>query len=506
MSDNNENNEKSQEIYGNSYSNVISNIPQNSSLSPEIFLDDNIPPDQEIPPEYIIEKRKNNTWIYFVLGLFGLLCVGVFITLLYLLFFDNNIKQNPNILTQQITLTWWGPLEEKEIYSKAIAEYEKRNPLVKISYEKNEKKGYRELLDAKIRNGKGPDIFMYHNTWLRQIKDISSTMPEDMMTEQQFSENFYPVHKKDLVISGKIYGLPAEIDGLMLLYNPEILKQNNILSPPRSWTEDLQQVAKTITTRNVQGAITISGIGLGTSRNISYFSDILTTIIMQNKGNYYAFSSKEAKEGISFYTSFYEKGIWDETLPDTITAFSQGKVAMIFAPATDVNKIKELNPDIQVRITQVPRSPNGNTFSLASYWAYGVSASSQNQLESWKFLNFLSSPEVEQLIFAEQSKNKLVPSAYARKSIASLMLPDQYLGPILQQAPFFETAPMCDNTLDSGINDYNIRYVSNMITSIIENKDANQSDKKENNPYEIAEKGITDKLKLFGYIEKKNLW
>src|ERR1035437_1886814 len=100
-----------------------------------------------------------------------------------------------------------------------IADFEKSNPNIKINYSKQDIKQYRETLTTRIGNGTGPDIFYFHNTWLPMFKNSLLPMSQDVITNQDFSKNFYPVAQADLISNGAIYGIPAEIDTLALYVN-----------------------------------------------------------------------------------------------------------------------------------------------------------------------------------------------------------------------------------------------------------------------------------------------
>ena len=76
-------------------------------------------------------------------------------------------------------------------------------------------------------------------------------------------------------------------------------------------------------------------------------------------------------------------------MPNSIIAFAQEKVAMIFAPSWQVLTIKTINPELKLKVVPVPSVPGSSPVSLASYWVEGVSRYSKNQTEAWKFIRYL---------------------------------------------------------------------------------------------------------------------
>src|SRR3989344_3365987 len=69
-----------------------------------------------------------------------------------------------------VTLRFWGLWESATTMNQIINDYKKNNPNVNIVYEKKSLQQYREALQAQIQEGKGPDIFMFHNTWTPMLK------------------------------------------------------------------------------------------------------------------------------------------------------------------------------------------------------------------------------------------------------------------------------------------------------------------------------------------------
>lgn len=81
-----------------------------------------------LPPEtpLVFEENKNR---YLFIGVFVVIIFIVFVFILKFLFSG---KKTP----KAVSLTYWGLWEEKEVFEPLIADYQKRNPYVKINYQK----------------------------------------------------------------------------------------------------------------------------------------------------------------------------------------------------------------------------------------------------------------------------------------------------------------------------------------------------------------------------------
>ncbi len=367
--------------------------------------------------------------------------------------------------SKPITLTYWGLWENEQILASIISEYKKTHPKVEIVYSKQSPKQYRERLQAALARGDGPDLFRYHNTWVPMLKDDLAAANQTGYTAAEFQQTFYPVATSDLVIGGKVYGAPLEFDGLGLYYNEDLLRAGGV-SPPTTW-EEFRQAALTLTVKDQNGQIVTAGAALGTATNIEHFSDILAVMMTQNGVNLKNPTSKEAQDALSFYRLFAEKpsNVWDETLDNSILAFSNGRVAFMFAPSWQVFTIKQINPNLKFQIIPIPQLP-GTTVTWASYWVEGVSSKSKHIDAAWEFLKFLTSKESEVTLYSESSKTRSFGEPYSRIDLAETVKNDPYVGSFVRQAPTAQSFFLASRTYDNGINDRMIKYLEDGVNSL----------------------------------------
>jgi len=436
--------------------------PEVSSLEEPITEGSSSPP--QSPP--IFEESKSQP-VFMIIGLVIFLLVFVFV--LRIFFFS---KKTP----KKITLNYWGLWEEREVFEPLIIDYQKKYPYVKIVYQKMDPQDYRDKLLARSRNGQGPDIFRFHNTWLPEIKEIAAAIPSSIMSNNEFEKTFYKIHQKDLKVGDKYFGLPLEIDGLVLIYNVNLLKKAGIDHPPTTWDELIDMVPK-LTVKDTNGNIITASIALGLTVNVEHFSDILALMFYQNGVDIKNLDSKEAADALESYRKFAEppNSFWDENMPNSITAFVQEKVAMIFAPSWQILSIKAANPEIEVRAAPIPSLPGASPVSIASYWVEGVSKMSLNQIEAWRFLKFLIEKENLTKFYELAARTRLFGEPYSRIDLASLLVQNDYIGAVIKQADYFISVPAVSRTFDNGLNDEIVKYLENAINATIEGVSYNEA-------------------------------
>ena len=372
---------------------------------------------------------------------------------------------------QEVTITYWGLWENDGIIKPIITEFEAKNPKIKVQYSKQSHRQYRERLQAAIERGDGPDIFRYHNTWVPMLKNQLAAVPETVMTASQFKNTYYPVATNDLVGGQTIYGMPLMVEGLGLYYNEDLFVAAEVTAPPTTWEELLALVPKIAKPEGTGFAV--SAIALGTTGNIENYSDILATMFMQNGANLAIPKGKEAEEALAFYHKFANPTdpvyTWNETMDNSMYAFANGKVAMIFAPswrAFDIIEMaKQVNPALKFKIAPIPQLP-GNTVTWASYWVEGLSEKSTYKKQAAEFLKFLTSRESMIKLYAEESKVRLFGEPYARIDMATLLSTAPFVGPFITQAKDARSFPLASRTFDNGLNDRMMKYMENAVNAI----------------------------------------
>ncbi len=478
MDDNKINSEENQPktIFKNAPRPVFETVPENESatISPQAQLKpEEISPDMQPPqshsspvPADVLHNQpayhEGNKAQYIFAGV-GIIFFLFIFFILFRLFFGQKAVQ------KETKLLYWGLWEDQEVFDPLVKEYQGLHKNITITYQKMSPQDYREKLLARSKNGEGPDIFRFHNTWIPQIKEVMTAVPPNIMSKSEFEKVFYPIHQSDLNIGGKYYGLPLMIDGLVLVYNEGLLRKAGINTAPSSW-EDVFDFAGRLSVKDKDGTLITGGIALGTASNVEHFSDIFGLILIQNGGDIRRMNQPEAVGALEGYRRFSEppNNVWDKNMPNSTVAFIQEKVGMIIVPSWEILNIKAANPDIVLKVAPIPLVPGGKAVSIASYWIEGVSRFSKNQIESWNFLKFLVQKENVTKLYSQQVKTRLFGEPYSRVDLAQTLIQDPYIGAVIKQADSYVSLPMISKTYDNGLNDEINRYIENAINATME--------------------------------------
>jgi multiple sugar transport system substrate-binding protein len=433
-------------------------------------------------------KRNLHLSAKFFRILIGLVVVLVIVAIVALtLFAFSNKKTNP-----EVTLNYWGLWEDSKTMQVVINDFQRQNPNIKIKYTKQDAKQYRDILVARKDNGKGPDIFVFHNTWYPMLTSMLLPFSKDTMTGKEFTDTFYPVMQKDLIKGGAIYGIPTGVDTLALYINKDIFSSAGI-KPPTNWTEFIDD-SRLLTVKDTDGKIKTAGAAMGAFDNVTHAPDIISLLFLQNSADLGNIdSSRDRIQGaLTFYSSFVtdSANVWDSTLDPSLLAFSKGNLAMFFGYSWDYFTIKQFNPNLNFEIVPVPQLAN-QSVNIASYWASGVSASTLHQKEALRFLKFLAQKSTEQSLYLEESKGRAFGEPYARIDLSGSLKDNQIVYPFVSQAKTADSSYFVDSTNDNGLNQELNTYLGNAVNSIYNGTSVESA-------FDTFSQGVTQVLQKYG--------
>ncbi|MEK7478916.1 MAG: extracellular solute-binding protein [Patescibacteria group bacterium] len=344
-----------------------------------------------------------------------LIVIGVIVAIL-LIFIGIFTGVLPGLKSQTIPppsmdLVIWGVGDEGDAFNNSLLAYTKLYPNIKAVYKKIDEANYEQELVNALAAGTGPDVFMVSNSWLPKHSDKVLTMPQDKLSLNQLRSLFPEVVEKDFVWNGSIFALPLYIDSLALFYNQDIFDNYAIALPPVDWLQFknlIPKLRKTDSDGSLQRAAAAIG---GSEKNIHNASDILSLLMIQagsemTTENFtsasFTSSIKSGQTGVEsldFYTKFADPKdlyyTWNENMPYSLDAFSQGKTAMVFEYASQVDVLKIKNPFLKVKISSMPQPDSKkDAVNYADYRGLAVSKYAQYPEWVWDLVIYLTTDEI----------------------------------------------------------------------------------------------------------------
>lgn len=432
-----------------------------------------VPPTYQAPEPIVAPPIKSSPFKFIAPIIGGLAVLGLIIFVISRIFSGVKPSVKTTTKAQAITINYWGLWETPAIMKPVIDAFEAANPGIKVNYQLQSQQDYQDRLQTAIAGTTPPDVARIHSTWLPLFIKNLLPAPANTVSATEIQTNFYPVVANSVVISGQVYGVPMNMDGLVLFMNTNMLKQAN-LSGPTSW-EDLRTIAKTLTIRDpLTSKITRAGVALGNTTNVRLWPDILSLMLFQAGANLLNPTGKEVTSTLSFYTSFAQPGqFWDDTLPDSVVAFANEKVALIIAPLWVVPEIQAINPTLIWQTAPLPQLPGVDPVSWASMWIETVPKNSPHPQEAWKLVSFLASAKAQQTLFESAVKERNLAQVPANKAVSQLASQnpvDAALVAGLASAKTFYTGSLTHDN-DTALNARLIKYLEDAVNSTAKRQD-----------------------------------
>ncbi|MDO8435290.1 MAG: extracellular solute-binding protein [bacterium] len=332
--------------------------------------------------------------------------------------------------SQPIELTWWRVWDPEDTVKDIVQQYQARHPNIKITYRQLRFEEYeKELLNA-WAEGRGPDVFSIHNTWVGAYEGKLLPLPETItipeivptgpscgkqqtktvlqtyrtLKPQDVNNRFVEAASHDAVRNGAVQALPMGLDTMVMYYNKSLLDAAGIPVPPRTWDEFVA-TSQRLTVITDRGDVVQSGGALGRADNVDRASDILALLMMQSgapmieDGKINFDNAKGASadldpglRALRFYTDFAnpvkESYSWNEKQPRSLDAFIQGKAAFFLGYSFHLPLIKARAPKLVFGVASVPQLTPERPLTVANYWLEGVFSNTKHKNEAWDFVMF----------------------------------------------------------------------------------------------------------------------
>lgn len=369
--------------------------------------------------------KKYNKSILIALATFTVLLVGGIGC--------KGLSQEEQAAVAPITINYWTVYNDVDTIRAFADAYQGLHSYVTIKVRQVRYEEFDNLFANALADDVAPDIVSMSPRWINKYLNRLDPMPAsvkvaNIFTEGQFQpktvittenngmptidyirKSYVATVYNDIVVGGKVYGLPLFMDTLVMYYNVELLDKAGIPIPPKTWDEFSSAVKKS-TKFDRDGNIIQSGVALGTGENIDNSFDIISLLMMQNgitlsQGNRVSFTdglnertpTHPALQTMQFYTDFAKptKDVysWNAKMGNSLDEFARGKSVFYFGFAYDGSRLKARGPQIKFAIEPVPQLNPADPSNVANYWIESVVSKSAHKNEAWDFVRFMTLPE-----------------------------------------------------------------------------------------------------------------
>ncbi|MFG1705062.1 extracellular solute-binding protein [Nonomuraea sp. M3C6] len=309
-----------------------------------------------------------------------------------------------------VTLTFWTHTHPPmiDLNKKLIAEYEAKNPKVKIEYQTIPNTEFGTKMLTSLSTGAGPDIINMDDNALRGEyipKNLVAPVDPKALGKSSAAElesGYVPGTldgAKDA--KGTLYGVPSEFNGTAFAINTKHFKDAGLdpAKPPKTWQEVIE-AGRALNKAGHKQAFNFLYLHSG------WYSQWFQTLanqtggaILSPDGKTPALLSPGTKQALNLWVELARtSGIADPktssrdaTVPFQDLASGTQSMAVVYPWAME--QIRQSNPDTYQDLAVVPL-PQANPAKPVSriygyFWA--VNKASKQQAEAWRFISYLAS-------------------------------------------------------------------------------------------------------------------
>lgn len=369
----------------------------------------------------------------------------------------------------------WGTFSSTDL-SNTFSPITKTNKDLKINYIQKDSSSYQQDLIEAFANGNGPDLFIITPDMIQKNANFISKTSYSSYPEKIFRDSF--INGADIYLDSEgITALPLVVDPMVLYYNKDILSNEGIVYPPKTWDE-LFGLNSVLTKRDNLGVISQSMIALGQYDNVNNAQEILSTLLIQNgngivsKNASGAYSSllntkpmgspvTPIESVLKFFVGFSNISdssySWNRSLPNSLDMFTSSKLVFYLGKASELFAIESMNPNLSFDVTGIPQIKDAQIkLTYANIYGVAVSKRSTNMT--------LANEISKMLVTGEIAKN--FSASVSLPPASKVLLADRPNDPYLFS--FFNSALISRSWLDPNKKESNLIF-KELIENILSN-------------------------------------
>lgn len=277
------------------------------------------------------------------------------------------------------------PSTTKKFLNQVVVGFEKKYPNIKVNIE-TYPGSPANLVDTMVASHQGPNVLEIGTTFIPTLAFSKAFVPWTQEMQNKVVPSLIPTATKMDGIPGQLpIGIPDSASPFVLWYNKKLFQQSGISSPPKTWTEFIQDAKKiNDPAKGVYGAAIASADPFYSMHVTWLLSRQLGGEVINSAGTQAQFSSPPVYKAVQFYVDWLKK--YHIVSPadvqyqeaDMINAFMQGKIGMI--PVGGIYDLTTLKADPQFVNNDLGVAPNPTI-------PYGMTSTPPGGLPTESFLS-----------------------------------------------------------------------------------------------------------------------
>lgn len=281
-----------------------------------------------------------------------------------------------------------------------IEEFEAQNPNITIEQQYVNSDFALQKATVALQGNKQPDISYQYGTNMPQLAQAPKLvdLTDRVQSDGYNWDDFFPGEQAVATVDGKVYGVPALVDNLAIVYNKDLFAKAGVPEPTPDWTwDDVREAAKATTDpeNKVFGLVFPAD---GSETTVWQYIAMLWAAggdILTEDGSQVAFNQEPGVRALQTLADIYADGsLYLDFQPDSgkyAQLFNSGKIGMVITGPWDLSGF----PDVNYGVQFMPSfDPGGSHQTIAGPDNWVIFDNGPERVgAAWKFLSFMTSPQ-----------------------------------------------------------------------------------------------------------------
>ena len=337
----------------------------------------------------------------------------------------------------------WGTVPE-DAFDRIIMDLSDNDPgFTVVDYQRIDARTFNETFVNAIAEGRSPDLVLLPNSELVRQRSKLQAISYDTIPERNFRDAY--IDGADIFrFADGIYAIPFAVDPLILYWNRDLFASAGFAQPPTTWEYVVSTIVPSLSARDNNRTIQQSAIAFGEFQNIRNAKETILMLALQSGSNMiyerdqryvidlnYSSSANTTPPltaALQFYTNFSNPNAqlysWNRQQQLDRLAFIAGDLALYFGFGSEVEDIRDQNPNLSFDVTAVPQGAAASVRrTYGEFYGFAIPKATPNPMGAYRVALELARPEVASVVaadigFAPAQRTAIAPgSANAERQI-----------------------------------------------------------------------------------------
>ena len=314
----------------------------------------------------------------------------------------------------------WAMGTEGEELGDFAAAFEKENPDADVKVTAVPWESAHTKISTAITSGKTPDVTLVGTTWMGEFAEMGGLepTPEGLVDEGEFFDGAWDT----TVVGDTSYGVPWYVETRALYYRTDLAEKAGWDEAPQSWDELSQFSADLKSKGGADYGISLPPGQTGSWQTMLPFAWSNGATLTDDAGTEYTIDSPEMVEALEYYKTYFTEGLSpDRTLDpgELETGFAKGTYGSFISGPWHTGLVEDAGvSQDEYTVAPLPGKDSSPGTSFIGGGNLGVFSDSDNKESSWKFVQWLSDPEVQQDWYDTMGDLPSVQSAWESGALA----------------------------------------------------------------------------------------